>query len=76
MSRRNGQQHDCTREVSYAIASSGRDGLWKQRDLRSYTRGAISSFDGDIVLESGSFIRYPEWFRGGVSIKVPIMRGF
>jgi Tfp pilus assembly protein PilE len=48
--------------VSYRLMSAGRDGQWEENDVWKYVPGETASFDSDIVLEDGVFIRY----RGGM----------
>lgn len=44
---------------SYRLASAGKGRKWEQTDLYSYAPGETDSIDSDIVLENGTFIRYP-----------------
>jgi hypothetical protein len=44
----------------YVLVSPGRDGRFEMDDPRAYPPGATSTFDGDIVFDTGSFQRYPE----------------
>lgn len=44
----------------YAVASCGRDGEWELASPREYAGGVTSSWDADIVYESGQFLQYPE----------------
>lgn len=46
-----------TSATTYSIRSPGRDG---QFDGSSYTSGAITGFDNDIVFSNGGFVTYPE----------------
>ena len=46
-----------TNATTYSIRSPGRDG---QFDGSSYTPGAITGFDNDIVYSNGGFVTYPE----------------
>ena len=41
----------------YAIRSAGSDGTF---DGTTYTQGAISHFDCDLVYANGAFVTYPE----------------
>ncbi len=43
----------------YVIASSGKDGVWEQTDLRQYQKSTFEGFDGDIAWKNGVLMRYP-----------------
>ncbi len=43
----------------YLVASAGMDGVWEDTGERGYARGAVTSFNGDIVFSNGQFIRAP-----------------
>ena len=43
----------------YLIASAGKDGIFQVNDLRGYQPAETTSFDSDIVLRDGKFLRQP-----------------
>lgn len=46
--------------TSFALASAGADGKFELESLQSYAPGGTSSFDDDLVIVDGKFVRYPE----------------
>ncbi len=43
----------------YVIVSAGKDGIFQQNDPRNYPPGDTTSFNSDIVMKDGQFIRAP-----------------
>ena len=43
----------------YVIASAGKDGVFQASDLRDYQSAETTSFDSDIVIRDGKFLRQP-----------------
>ncbi len=52
---------------AYILASAGMDGAWEDTGEQGYTRGAVTSFNGDIVYSNGEFIRAPAAVQSGPS---------
>lgn len=51
---------DANGKQTYRVASAANDRTWEQTDLWSYTRGATTEGESDIVFGDGEFIRWPE----------------
>ena len=43
----------------YVLASAGKDGVFQASDLRDYLSAETTSFDSDIVIRDGKFLRQP-----------------
>jgi len=46
--------------TSYALGSAGADQTFEQESLQSYAPRGTSSFDDDLVMADGKFVRHPE----------------